>query len=199
MLHIFHTYVATIYSKYFNRCYVAISVFMLQVTSVLSGCCICFTYMLQVYILYVSSVLYVRCIQVFHVVRGFRRAQGVERAPVPGDRERRAGDRWMGHAACRCPTDRARCGGRRSGHNGGARVGGNDLESKGTRRAVRARRVIQTCGRCDGTRCTCGTGKKISGWGRLRASPGASTAVTETGDSACIYLLSKMVSLASIC
>jgi hypothetical protein len=166
----------------------------------------CFIWMLHMFHTYVasvcsicSSVLYVRCIQVFHVVRGFRRAQGVERAPVPGDRERRAGDRWMGHAACRCPTDRARCGGRRSGHNGGARVGGNDLESKGTRRAVRARRVIQTCGRCDGTRCTCGTGKKISGWGRLRASLGASTAVTETGDSACIYLLSKMVSLASIC
>ena len=35
--------------------YVAISVFMLQVASVLSGCYICFTHMLQVYVPNVSS------------------------------------------------------------------------------------------------------------------------------------------------
>jgi hypothetical protein len=40
---------------------------MLQVASVLSGCCICFTHMLQVYVRDVSSVAYVCCIQVFHV------------------------------------------------------------------------------------------------------------------------------------
>jgi hypothetical protein len=201
MLHIFHTYVATIYSKYFNRCYVAISVFMLQVTSVLSGCCICFTYMLQVYVLYVSSVLYVRCIQVFHVVRGFRRAQGVERAPVPGDRERRAGDRWMGHAPCRCPTDRARCGGRRSGHNGGRVHVWEGMTSNRRGQGVLCVRgeSSRRAGGVMGRGAHVGREKKISGWGRLRASPGASTAVTETGDSACIYLLSKMVSLASIC
>jgi hypothetical protein len=43
--------------------YVAIIVFMLQVVSVLSRCCICFTNMLQVYVPNVSSTLY--CIQVF--------------------------------------------------------------------------------------------------------------------------------------
>jgi hypothetical protein len=69
MLHMFHTYVATICSKCFScfQSYVAVSVFMLQVASVLSGYCICFTHMLQVYILDVSSVSYVCCIQVFHV------------------------------------------------------------------------------------------------------------------------------------
>jgi hypothetical protein len=42
---------------------------MLQVASVLSGCYICFTHMLQVYVL---NVLYVYCIHVFHVVRKVR-------------------------------------------------------------------------------------------------------------------------------
>jgi hypothetical protein len=42
--------------------YVAVSVFMLQVASVLSGCCICWTHILQVYVLDVSSVAYVCCI-----------------------------------------------------------------------------------------------------------------------------------------
>jgi hypothetical protein len=50
------------------KSYVAISVFILQVVSVLFGCCICFTDMLQVYILNVSSGLDLCCIQVFHVV-----------------------------------------------------------------------------------------------------------------------------------
>jgi hypothetical protein len=36
--------------------YVAVSVFMLQVSSVLSGCCICFIHILQVYVSDVSSV-----------------------------------------------------------------------------------------------------------------------------------------------
>ena len=36
--------------------YIAASVFMLQVASVLSGCCICFTHMLQVYVLNISCV-----------------------------------------------------------------------------------------------------------------------------------------------
>ena len=38
-----------------------------SVAIVLSGCCICFTHMLQAYILDVLSVAYVCCIQVFHV------------------------------------------------------------------------------------------------------------------------------------
>jgi hypothetical protein len=41
---------------------------MLQVTSVLSGCCICFTHMLQLYVLNFWSVLDICCIQVFHIV-----------------------------------------------------------------------------------------------------------------------------------
>jgi hypothetical protein len=47
--------------------YIVVSVFMLQVAIVLSGCCISSTHMLQVYVLNVSSALDVRCIQVFHV------------------------------------------------------------------------------------------------------------------------------------
>ena len=47
--------------------YVAISVFMLQVTSVLCESCICFTHMLQAYVSNVSSASDVCCIQVFHV------------------------------------------------------------------------------------------------------------------------------------
>ena len=47
--------------------YIVISVFILQVVSVLSGCCICFTHMLQVYVLNVSSASDLCCIQVFHV------------------------------------------------------------------------------------------------------------------------------------
>jgi hypothetical protein len=46
--------------------YVAVSVFMLQLASVLSGCCICFTHMLQEYVSNVSSALDLHCIQVFH-------------------------------------------------------------------------------------------------------------------------------------
>jgi hypothetical protein len=51
--------------------YVAICVFMLQVAGVLFGCCICFTHMLQVYVLNVSSSSDVCCIQVFHVASIF--------------------------------------------------------------------------------------------------------------------------------
>jgi hypothetical protein len=47
--------------------YVTVNVFMLQVANVLSGCYMCFTHMLQVYVLDVSSVAYVCCIKVFHV------------------------------------------------------------------------------------------------------------------------------------
>jgi hypothetical protein len=47
--------------------YVVISVFMLQVVSVLSRCCIYFTYMFQIYIPNVSSASDLCCIQVFHV------------------------------------------------------------------------------------------------------------------------------------
>jgi hypothetical protein len=46
--------------------YVTISVFMLQVASLLSGCCICSTHILQ---LYVANVSFASdcCIQVFHI------------------------------------------------------------------------------------------------------------------------------------
>jgi hypothetical protein len=68
MLHMFHTYVARVCLKCFCcLSYVAISVFMLQVASGLSGCCICFTHMLQLYVLNVSSASDLCCIQVFRV------------------------------------------------------------------------------------------------------------------------------------
>jgi hypothetical protein len=71
--------------------YVAISVFMLQVASVLSGCCICFTHMLQVYVPNISSASDVCCIQVFHVVSVscfrsmFRESWGTGRMPEKGN------------------------------------------------------------------------------------------------------------------
>ena len=40
---------------------------MLQVASIVSGCCICFTHMLQVYVLNVSVVSILRCNKCFHV------------------------------------------------------------------------------------------------------------------------------------
>jgi hypothetical protein len=46
---------------------VAISVCMLQVISVLSRYCICFTLILQVYVSNVTFALDLCCIQVFHV------------------------------------------------------------------------------------------------------------------------------------
>jgi hypothetical protein len=57
--------------------YVAVSVFILQVASVLSECCLCFTHILQAYVPDVISVAYVCCMQVlmlhiFHVVRRVR-------------------------------------------------------------------------------------------------------------------------------
>ena len=65
----FYTYVAIVCSKCFNcfSLYVAISVFMLQVASVLSGCCIYFIHMLQVHVPNVSFASDLCCIQVFHV------------------------------------------------------------------------------------------------------------------------------------
>jgi hypothetical protein len=48
--------------------YVVISVFMLQVTSVLFGCCICFTHIFQVYVSNVSSASDVCCIQMFNIL-----------------------------------------------------------------------------------------------------------------------------------
>jgi hypothetical protein len=68
IFHLFHKYVASVFYldvvyisqiccksvfKIFHlfQSYAAISAFMLQVASVLSGCCICFTHMFQVYVL----------------------------------------------------------------------------------------------------------------------------------------------------
>ena len=59
--------------------YVAISVFMLQVASVLSSYCICFTHMLQVYVPNISYALGVCCIQVFHVTSVFMFPRYVQR------------------------------------------------------------------------------------------------------------------------
>ena len=101
---VFQTYVASMYDlddAYVShiccksmfemfQSYVAISVFMLQVASVLSGCCICFKHMLQVYVPNVSSASDLCCIQVFYVVSVscfggmFRESWGMARAPGKG-------------------------------------------------------------------------------------------------------------------
>ena len=49
--------------------YIAVSVLILQVASILSECYICFTDILQVYVLMLHLFSYVSCIYVFHVVR----------------------------------------------------------------------------------------------------------------------------------
>jgi hypothetical protein len=69
VLHICCNYMFQIFQSY-----VAISVFMLQVASVLSGCCICFIHILQLYVLDVLFISYIRCIQVFHILRRVRGA-----------------------------------------------------------------------------------------------------------------------------
>jgi hypothetical protein len=79
LLHMFHTYCKSM-SQWFQLCqsYVAVTVFMLQVASVLSGCCVCFTHMVKCIcfkwyafrrILH-SSVSYFRCV--------FRESWGTE-------------------------------------------------------------------------------------------------------------------------
>jgi NAD(P)H-nitrite reductase large subunit len=52
-----------------SRSYVVVSVFMLKIASVLSGCCICFPHILQMYILDVSYVAFKYfMLHVFHVI-----------------------------------------------------------------------------------------------------------------------------------
>ena len=49
ILHMFHTCCKSMFQWFqLFQCYVAVSVFMLQVASVLSGCCICFTHVARV-------------------------------------------------------------------------------------------------------------------------------------------------------
>ena len=68
--------------------YVAASILMLQVVSVLSGCCICFTHMLQVYVLNVSSVSDICCIQMG------RQEMGRDEPVADGRGARHARRRW---------------------------------------------------------------------------------------------------------
>jgi hypothetical protein len=99
MLHIFLTCCKSMFQWFqLFQSYVAVSVIMLHVASVLSGCCICLTHIFQVmfqmfHILqtYVhSSVSCFRCL--------FRESWGTAR--VLGDQARRAGFRRSGHVAC---------------------------------------------------------------------------------------------------
>ena len=146
MLHMFHICCNNIFQMFqlvlcCNKCF--------HVTSYK-----CFIWMLHVFHTYVGSVCsrcFIRFIRMLHLsvlccsgIQGGAGSGALCTARAPGDEERRAGGRQTGRAACRCPANGARCGGRRSGHNGG-RVHmreRNDLESKGTRRAARARRVV---------------------------------------------------------
>jgi hypothetical protein len=115
--------------------YVAASVFMLQVASVLSRCCIYFTYMLQMYVLHISSVSNVCCIQVFHVVRRVRGAEsdgGTTRCREWGRGEPRANGRG---ARCiggwRSGRDRTRCAcgsGRTARRMGASRIEVNGVD-----------------------------------------------------------------------
>ena len=51
VFHTFHTCCKSIFQWFqLFQSYVAVSVFMLQVASILSGCCICITHMFQVYV-----------------------------------------------------------------------------------------------------------------------------------------------------
>jgi hypothetical protein len=62
----FHTYVARVCSKCFS-CLILMLQEVFYCCKCLSGCCICFTHMLQVYVRNVSSASDLFCIQVFHV------------------------------------------------------------------------------------------------------------------------------------
>jgi hypothetical protein len=77
--------------------YVAISVFILQVASVLSICCICFTHMLQLYVLNVLSASDVCCIQTFHIST-FKVESHGGMSQSPGDGATRAMGQWSGRA-----------------------------------------------------------------------------------------------------
>jgi hypothetical protein len=118
MFHLFQTYVARVlyldvthvlhvcYKSMFKmfqlfQSYVALSVFMLQIASVLSGCCICFTHTLQVYVPNILSASDVCCIQVFHVAsvlffKGMFRESWACMAWAPVQGVRRARGQQMG-------------------------------------------------------------------------------------------------------
>jgi hypothetical protein len=99
MLHKFHTCVATYVQNVSIVLVFCCSKCFHVVNCVLSGCCIYFTYMLQVYVLNVSFVSYICCILVFHVarascyfwrVRGAGSDGGTTRAPGNGTRQARS-------------------------------------------------------------------------------------------------------------
>jgi hypothetical protein len=95
MLYMFHTYMSrkSMFEMFqLFQSYVAISVFMLQVTSVLSEYCIRFTHTFQVYVLNVSSASDVCYIPSVLYFKG-RESCGTARTPEDGARRAR-GDRW---------------------------------------------------------------------------------------------------------
>jgi hypothetical protein len=135
MLHLFHTYVARVCSKMLRlfQSYVAIRLFILQVASVLFGCCICFTHMLEVYVSNVSSASNICCIQMFHVasLSCFRSMFRESWGHGPSTEGRGVARRGPIDGACLCssrprvsPTRRERRGsGGRSGERGVLRDG----------------------------------------------------------------------------
>jgi hypothetical protein len=145
--------------------YVALSVFMLQIASVLSRYCICFTHTLQVYVPNVLSASDVCCIQVFSCCKCFIFQRYVQR--VMGMHGLGVGARC---AASRGPTDGVSDASEvlRTGH---ARPQGSGRRSGG-HGAGRAR---------IGARYACRAGE-VNGAGHMRAA--ASSAVAGAGGRA---------------
>jgi hypothetical protein len=105
MFHLFQTYVASVF--YLDAAYVShlccesmfemFQLFQSYVAiSVISGYCVCFIHLFQLYVPNVSSALIVCCIQVFHVSE-VESHGGMAWAPQDGARQ--AVGRWSGHAA----------------------------------------------------------------------------------------------------
>jgi hypothetical protein len=97
MLHMFHTYVAKSIFQMFSAVSFLCYSKCFYIASVLSRCCICLTYMLQVYIPNVLSTLDLCCIQVVYVAsvscfKGiFRESWGTTRERGKGRGELRVG------------------------------------------------------------------------------------------------------------
>ena len=125
------------------------------------GCCIRFTHVLQVYVSDVLSVAYLCCIQVFHVAH---LSCSSENQGTWGVMVARRGHLGMGRdelgADGRGALEASCCGA--TGAGCACERGANGLESRQTRWAAHARRVIRTRKPCDRARCACGAGKKIS-------------------------------------
>jgi hypothetical protein len=162
--HMLQEYVPMVLGFQLFQSYVAVRVFMLQVVSVLSGCCKCFIWMLPMFHIHVSSVcskyfICFRCMlysSALCFIGVFRESWSMARAP--GDQARRAGCRWSRCVARLGPTDG---------------VCSSASWLPGLARAEREERGRWEGATSTGTGCVC-----IGGQGRATRRPDAPTLAT---------------------